>query len=104
MAINLNQLALDTATVEVEFQGHTADVTYRPAAITTNRLSELQRSAVDDDTDAITEFLVDVLEDWDVKRGSKKVPIDVENMGIIPMVFLRSIMFAIMEDSSAGEA
>lgn len=104
MAINLNQLALDKAEVVAYFQTQEAKIVYRPSKITTDRLSQLQRSAVDDDMGAVIDFLVDVIEDWDVTRGKTKVPIDKENLGGIPMVFLRAIMIAVMEDSTAGEA
>lgn len=103
MAINLNALALDEAVATAHFQGQEASVTYRPSAITTHRLQELQRAAVEDDMGAIIDFLVDVMSDWDVTRGKTKVTIDKEGLENIPMVFLRAIMVAVMEDSTAGE-
>ena len=104
MTITLSQLALDSSVTTLEFQGYTANITYSPNAITTERLEELERGTKTD-TDAHVDFLMMVLKDWDVKlTPNKKAPIDRETLKKLPLMFLKALFEAILEDTSAGEA
>jgi len=104
MGINLNQLALDTAACVVEFQGYEANVTYRPNVLTPSRVMKMMEVAGEDDLGQIISFLVEIIDDWDVTRGKRKVPITEEGLKDVPFVFLKKVLFTIMEDMSAGEA
>lgn len=103
MPINMAQLALDTATTTVEFQGHLADIVYRPNVLTTGMLQKVALRYEQNDIAGIIDFLVEVISDWELYRGDVKLPVNTDSIMGLPVVFLKAILVAVMEDSSAGE-
>lgn len=99
MGFDLNALASKSAVVNVEFMGQSALVTYNPAILTSENVSVAQKSEA-----GFVSMFTDLVTDWDVKRGTRKVPIDEKNLHTIPLQFLKAIFGAILGDSQAGAA
>lgn len=78
MAINLTNLAANKATKTVHFGGESMDVVYRPALITQERIE-----AVTGDN-AVVDFLLDVLVSWDIRQGTKKMPLNKASITKLP--------------------
>lgn len=102
MGLNLTALAANEATVNVDFMGQSASVTYRPSALTQKRLQRLAKQQ--DDEKALNEFFTELVTDWDVTKGKAKVPLTAEGLSDVPILFLRAVMAAIMEAADSGEA
>lgn len=100
MTINLSSVSLDKAETEVAYGGQTAKLIYKPGAVTREALERM-----DHQTDGDLVFLKETLIDWDVKKGTKKVPITEASLKSLPMPFLRATIYAILGDrgDSVGE-
>ena len=49
-------------------------------------------------------FFIDVVTDWDVMHGRKKVPLTEAALKPLPLILLRAIFLAIMQEAGSGEA
>lgn len=101
MAFNLSALAGQTVPAEIVFMGQTAKITYDPTVITTETLTKADQS----DTEFFGLFC-DLVKTWDVTKAGKKVPITPKTLNDMPLVFLRAVFRAVLNDTqeSAGEA
>lgn len=103
MALDLNSLAGKTAVTTVEFLGQSAVITYNPVTLTADNFAKSQKG-----DDSFTEFFAELVTDWDVKRGAKKVPLTVAGLRGVPLQFLRAVFAQIMSekagDSDEGKA
>jgi len=107
MTINLDEIALNEATANVEFGHDTADIVYKPGLLTGANIAKMQTASEDDDG-GLYDFLDRLLVDWDVERGKgkakTKVPTTKEGLMTVPVPLLRKMLTAIMEHASLGEA
>jgi hypothetical protein len=87
MALDLTSLAAKTHTIPVEFMGQTALVTYNPAVLTSANITKAQ-SGKDEDFIAV---FTDLVKDWDVKKGAKKVPLTAKGLSEVPIPLLKAI-------------
>ena len=101
MGLDLNNLADNTARVEFEIMGETGFVVYRPMLVTEERIRAIEVKAKADES-PFAEFFTEVLADWDVMYGSKKVPINVKGISGLPLPLLRAIYVAILRDTGTG--
>ncbi len=104
MGIDLDNLATDQAVASFTFMGQDGKVTYRPLAITTEALENIDKRANKDDADGFINFIVDTVIDWDIKKGKKKVPIKPESLKPLPLLLLRAVYLGIMADNEPGSA
>lgn len=104
MGLDLSSLTSNTAECTVDVLGETAHITYRPAAITTARIEAVDKRPDPGDPTPFIAFFVDVLEDWDIMKDKRKVPITHDSLGALPLFLLRLIFTAVMDDVSSGEA
>lgn len=102
MPIELSNMAADVVPVVVYWGEDECKVSYRPSAITTRRVEQLQ--AAEDDSDAFLDFITAVLASWDVTSGGEVVPITVDALKDVPLPFIRAIVITIMEDSGRGDS
>jgi len=98
VGLDLAAVAINQATCSVDFMGQSAKIAYRPSVITQDAL---EKTGTDD---GFMEFFVAVVSDWDVTEGRKKIPLTIPALKAIPLVLLRAIFQAIMEDGGQGEA
>lgn len=101
MPIDLLNITADKAVTTVDFGGGTAKITYRPTVITQEQLEKL-----DTEDDGTIQFLIAAVSDWDIKRGTKKVPLKLNELKTLPLPLLRAVALAILRDrgDSVGEA
>ncbi len=104
MGIDLDNLATDQAVAAFTFMGQDAKVTYRPLAITTEALENIDKQADKDNADGFIEFIVDTVVDLDIKNGKKKVPINAQSLKSLPLLLLRAVYRGIMADNGPGSA
>jgi hypothetical protein len=97
MAIDLSNISVDKAVTTVAFGGQTAKITYRPTVITQETLDNL-----DSEDDGTIKFILACITDWDIKRGSKKVPLNVKELKTLPLPLLRGVALAILRDRGDG--
>lgn len=98
MGLDLAQVAANEAAVTVNFMGQTAKVKYRPNVITQDALETTTED------EGFVAFFASVVVSWDVTVGKKKVLLDPKSLKGVPLVFLRAVFMAIMEDGGQGEA
>lgn len=102
MPIDLKDVASDTATTTVDWSGQSADITYYPNIVTTEMVQKVQAT---EDVDEMAEFMARCIKDWDIKTGTKKVPVTAESFKALPISLVRAIFYAIAQDSTdPGEA
>jgi hypothetical protein len=110
MGLDIADLATNTATCQIDVMGETANVVYRPAAITTERIERIDKRAKPtpgeerDTTDQFVSFFVDVIEDWDITKNKRKVPITPEALTALPLFLLRIIFMGLMKETGSGES
>jgi hypothetical protein len=102
MGLDLNSLASNTATVEFEVMGQTGHLTYRPSVVTTERVEGIDQRAKADSPEGLYSFFLDVIVDWDVMTGSRKVPLTAKGIGSLPVVLHRAMFLAILRDAGQG--
>lgn len=95
MGIDLTDIAADTATATVTFGEHTAKVKYHPGLLTTESIAAMNRVQ---NTDQFMQFLSDLIEDWDIKRGNKKVPTTPTGIASVPVPVLKAVVQGIVND------
>lgn len=102
MPITLAKLKKAKTVIEVNYQGDTAKVTYRPNSVT----PAMWRRVISGGNNQ--EFLVasiaELVEDWDVltSDGGPKIKPDSDEAASLPTDFLNEVMNAILEDMRAG--
>lgn len=97
MGFDLNALAAKTAVVTVTFMGQTATVMYNPSLLTQENITTAQQGG----DQAFVGFFTELVKDWDVKRGTKKVPLTETGLKGVPIPFLKSVFTAIYLDARA---
>lgn len=98
MALDLSAIATKSAVATVEFMGQTATVLYNPSLLTEENVSKAQNSE-----EEFIAFFTDVVKDWDIKRGPKKVPITEKSLRSLPLPLLRAIFRTVLSSSGAEE-
>ena len=96
MALDLNAIATKRAAVTVNFMGQSAVVKYNPSLLTQSMVDEFRQGG---DEDFLKSFCK-VVVDWDVKKGTKKVPLTVAGLKDVPILFMRAVYKQIMADDS----
>lgn len=97
MALNLDAVASKTATVTVDYMGQSALITYNPSVLTQENITRAQKG-----DEQFVDVFVSLIRDWDVKRGTRKVPISMKGLVGIPLPFLRAVFRAVMRDTAGG--
>lgn len=104
MGLDLSSVTLGKAETFVEFMGETAKVTYNPLILTADRLMKMDEPTDDGSPDAgFLAFFSELVLDWDVKKGGKKVPLTPKALGGVPLVLLRTIFTHVMREAGSGE-
>lgn len=98
MGLDLNTIATKTAITKVDFMGQSALVTYNPSLLTQENILKAQTG-----DSGFVEFFTELVKDWDVKRGPKKVPITQKGLETIPLPFLKAVFRTIMKTGSHGD-
>jgi hypothetical protein len=101
MGIDLDQLAANTATVIVEYRGMSAEVVFRPDALTTEMIEAVDGS---DDPNVIFGAMSNVLASWDFTLGGKQLSTSVEDMRKVPITLLQRVFKSLVEATQMGEA
>lgn len=105
MGLDLNNAASNTAVADVTFVGQTVKVTYRPMVLTTERLENLDKPVKGRSSeDVFVEFFLELVADWDVRRGAKKVPLTTNSLKAVPLMLLRAVYLQVMREAGSGEA
>lgn len=106
MGIKVSNIKGESRKVTVEWEGETAEVSYRPSAVTVKALDAVQEHAEGDRGDrALVSMLEAVLVAWDV-LGDDGEPIgtDADTLNGLPIAFLTTVLQAVQEDMNPGEA
>lgn len=97
MPLDLAAVAINEATITVDFMGQSAKITYRPSVITQEALENTS------DDDGFMKFFCDAVSNWDVTHAKKKIPLTPAAIKKVPLVFLRAVFQGIMEDGGQGD-
>lgn len=97
MSLSLADLVNDRRTITVDYLDHQVKVVYKPSAYTGEVAMQLGVMST-------WEFVVKVVESWDVLDGDTPVAINEANVNGLPIRFLRMVASSIIEDVSLGEA
>jgi hypothetical protein len=100
MPIKLSDLAKDLRTCTVEYEGETAEVTYKPSAYTPQVEDNLQTAMeTGRPSNAIARLLDGVVTAWEVldEEGTEIPPV-FENMKTMPSAFLTTVANTITRD------
>lgn len=108
MGVSLNKLRAKTAPVEVDVDGETLKIAYRPSAYTPNFLDNLMNARDSGKpSDALVASTLELIANWDLKEDEKdKEPIEIteEILRGIPISMIRDISEAIAEDISVPKS
>lgn len=105
MGIKISNIAKDERTFEYEFGGESAEITYRPGAVTTERMDTLRKMPADEGDRVICQFLSEILVRWDVlDDDGEQWPTTYEALTKLPLQFVGDVLLAIREDVAPGEA
>lgn len=99
MALDLNSLAAKTATTVVEFMGQSTTVTFNPTVLTAANITKAQSGG----DDAFVEVFTELVKDWDVKRGTKKVPLTKNGLNSVPIPLLKAIFRSTAQSNGGSE-
>lgn len=99
MGLDLNAVATKTAVATVDYMGQSASVIYNPSLLTSENIGKAKGG-----DDGFVEFFTELVKDWDVKRGPKKVPLTRKGLEGIPLPLLRAIFGAIMSSGGGTES
>lgn len=98
MALDLNAIATQNRGLKVDFMGHNATVLYNPSALTAEAIAKSKTGDA-----AFSEFFCELVKDWDVKRGTKKVPLNQKGLEGVPVPLLKAIFTGILRDGTAAD-
>ncbi len=106
MAISLSGVKKKTRKVEIDVEGETLHVEYRPSAYTPELLDLIQNAqqGVGLVGQTTSRLITDLLESWDLmtEEDGMEVPIDEETLSEqVPMFILTLVVRAIGEDMNA---
>lgn len=106
MGLDIGSLAANTATVEVEFLGQSAMVTYKPMSLTAAALEEMDITKPGESpSDGFFKFLAETITEWDLLISpKKKVPLTIVGVKMVPLPLLRAIFHSLMTEAASGEA
>jgi hypothetical protein len=97
--VKLSELVSGERTIDVPFGGHDITVSYRLAERTHNKAMEY------DLTETVADSIVRMVVSWSiVDDKGKPLPLDIKNVGKLPVPFLRSVYLRITGDNGLGEA
>jgi hypothetical protein len=99
MAINLSTLSGKLARTEVEFMGQTTKVMYDPMYLTAENMGKAQNGS---DAEFV-EFFTKAVKSWEVRKANKPVPINEKSLMTVPLVFLRAIFHAMLQEAEASD-
>jgi hypothetical protein len=88
MSLDLNALASRT----VDFMGQSAKITYNPSVLTSANFNRTKQG-----DEEFAAFFTELVTDWDVKRGAKKVPLTLVGLQGVPILFLKAVFQQIMQ-------
>lgn len=104
MPINLSDVLKGERTIEFDWDGETAEVTYRSAGYTPEVEDAFQAKLESDrPVSAVASVLSKLLVRWDVLDvDGEALDVDFETLSQFPAEFLNALMVRITEDSNAG--
>lgn len=104
MSITLSDLARDTRKIEIEWDGETMGLTYRPGEYTPEMESAFVESLNSNlPGNAFARILSKLIVSWEMlDDGGQEVPHDYETLAQIYTVFLTHVFNAITEDQTSA--
>jgi hypothetical protein len=102
MPVSLKNLQQRRKTIPVAYADSTLEITYNPAAITSNTLKALLSD--DGDENKLIQNIMLFLLDWDVEDDGEKVTITPELLAELPIDLLVAMSEAINKDVQPGES
>lgn len=104
MTITLEALIQDVRKLEIDINGETLNVTYRPSSYTLATEREFKNALHSDmPANALAVVLVDMIEEWDLLDDSGNViPPETKNLQTIPSWFIVRVSNALMDDMNAS--
>jgi len=96
MPIDLHALSLDKREIEFEYGGMTTPLPYKPSLMTGRYAQQLSDGETIDD---LTEMVVQVIVDWDLRDGETPIPVTPDSLALLPSAMLRKMLDDIAEDS-----
>jgi|SRR5579875_521047 len=106
MPISLQDLSKKTATVNVDFDGATCAVVYRPGILTPELLEELTTATTNANeslTTRIARQICTLVVSWEIMTGGEAVPITPEGVRKVPFLVLNRIIRDIMRSMAPGK-
>lgn len=101
MTIKLGDLVNTTATVEVEFMGQSANVVYRPAAVTSAFMERVEQATTVPQAAAL---IGEAVTEWDVlDLDEQPIAPASENTKQLPISLLTAVLRTIVGDTQPGE-
>lgn len=100
MPINLKTVMTNTAEVNIDYMDMSMPIRFKPGIITGEWLD---RMSSDESINGVANIIVDLLVDWDVEDGEGiKLPVTLDNIKLLPLPLLKSIITACTEAVTPG--
>jgi hypothetical protein len=98
MPLDLNQVAAKRAVTTVTYQGQTAQLTFNPSYLTAENVMAARNG-----DSGLTNFLMEAIVDWDIRRATKKVPIKEVEIRKLPLGLVRAIFTELAGGGGTGD-
>ena len=99
--MKLAQLLAKERTLDIDIDGDTLNVTYRPSDLTPELEDRMQASfETNRPGGALAKYLSGLLIGWDLEGEDGVIPLTPEGLAILPIEFLNTVAQAVIEDSN----
>lgn len=104
MALDIDDLLADTATITFKHGEQSSQITYRPNLITVEKIQSMNVNIGSvDDAQPLFDFLSDLIVEWEFTKGGQPLPTTQEGIKAVPLPVLTSIMNLVVEAQTPGE-
>ena len=110
MALSLNQVATNEASVTFPYAGDTLTIVYYPSRISDKMLRSLSKVRAEGDVHEIldgigslNEVLSKIVKSWDLYKDDEQTimwPLDADSLSELPVVFKQDVFMEISKDMS----
>ena len=94
---SLQEIVADISTVILPFGADKVTVGYHPGVLTTKNIKMIQGN--DSDPNSVIDFTCLLIANWDLTDGGEPIPVTPEGVDTIPIMILKKIVTACMEDA-----